>query len=171
LRETTVAAPATPGASSDAERVDVARATLAIWRGHPWFGVGPGGFRAAFPAAKPASVQLFYDHAHNDWAQLLAERGVIGGGAWLALPLAGMALALRAMRRRRDPAIRGAAFGAIAALTALGVHGFADFNLQIPANAALFHAAIAIGVLADRLPSGRSARAQKPVASRTSHLS
>ena len=158
LRETTVATPTTAGASSDVERVDVARATLALWREHPWLGVGPGGFRTAFPTVKPDSVRLFYDHAHNDWAQLLAERGVVGAATWAALPLAGLVLAIRAMRRRRDPAIRGAAFGAVAAITALAVHGLADFNLQIPANAALFHAAIAIGVLSDRLPSGRSAR-------------
>jgi O-antigen ligase len=106
---------------------------------------------------KPDSVQLFYDHAHNDWAQLLAERGVVGALAWLALPLAGFACALRAMRRRRDPALRGAAFAAAAGLVALAVHGLADFNLQIPANAAFFHAAIALGVLSDRLPARHSA--------------
>jgi len=157
LRETTVEAPTVAGASSDAERVDVAQATLVLWRERPWFGLGPGGFRAAFPSVKPDSVQLFYDHAHNDWAQLLAERGVVGALAWLLLPLAGIAYALRAMRRRRDAVMRGAAFAALAALVALITHGLADFNLQIPANAAYFHAAIAIAILSDRLPTRHSA--------------
>jgi putative inorganic carbon (hco3(-)) transporter len=157
LKETTIEAPATPGATSDAERVDVARATLAMWRDRPLLGVGPGGFRTAFPGYKPVSVQLFYDHAHNDWAQLLAERGIVGAVAWVLLPISGFACAVRAMRRRRDPALRGAAFASIAALVALAVHGLADFNLQIPANAAFFHAAIAVGILADRLPARSSA--------------
>lgn len=157
LRETTVEANVAPGASSDVERVDVARATLELWRERPLLGVGPGGFRTAFPSLKPDSVRLFYDHAHNDWAQLLAERGAVGALAWLVLPLAGVACALRAMRRRSDPALRGAAFAAIAGLVALAVHGLADFNLQIPANAAFFHVAIALGVLSDRLPNRQRA--------------
>jgi O-antigen ligase len=148
---TTVAREGPAGGDSDAERVDVSAATFALWREHPHFGVGPGGFRTAFPTVKPASVQLFYDHAHNDWVELLAERGWTGALLWLALSGFAASRALRALRRADDSRTRGIALGCIGALAAAAVHASVDFNAQIPAYAAAVFALLAASVLAAAL--------------------
>jgi O-antigen ligase len=143
---------AAPGRDSDAERWVVSAATLSIWRDHPWFGVGPGGFRIAFPTYKPASVALFYDHAHNDWAQSLAERGVVGTLPLVALFVLAIGAGMATVRARRDPRLRGIGLGAALGLLAHAVHGFADFNAQIPANAAAAWALMALALAARRQP-------------------
>lgn len=154
IGETTLEAAPGPGHDSDAERLVVSTATFELWRAHPWLGVGPGGFRTAFPAVKPGSVALFYDHAHNDWAQALAERGLLGALPWAALMLGALAAGGLAVRRRRDPLLRGIGLGAAMGLLAHGLHGFVDFNAQIPANAAACWALLALAIAALRLPRG-----------------
>jgi O-antigen ligase len=152
LRETTTQVAPANGRDSDAERLVVSRATLDMWRAHPWWGVGPGGFRTAFPAHKPASVALFYDHAHNDWAQLLAERGVVGAlPVLLALGLAWIA-AVRAVRLRHDPRLRGIGLGCAIGMLAFALHGLVDFNAQIPANAATLWVVAALAAATRWLP-------------------
>lgn len=141
-----------PGRDSDAERWVVSATTLSMWRDHPWFGVGPGGFRTAFPTYKPASVALFYDHAHNDWAQSLAERGVVGTLPLVALFVLAIGTGMAAVRARRDPRLRGIGLGAALGLLAHAVHGFADFNAQIPANAAAAWALVALALAARAQP-------------------
>ena len=143
-----------PGRDSDAERLVVSAATLDLWREHPWLGVGPGAFRTAFPSVKPASVELFYDHAHNDWAQALAERGIVGALPWVAVFVLALGAGALAVRRRHDPRLRGIGLGAAMGLLAHALHGFADFNAQIPANAAACWALFALAVGALRLPRG-----------------
>jgi TPR repeat protein len=130
---------------ADAERTRVALATLELWRQAPLRGHGGGGFRVLFPAQRPAEVSdRLYDHAHNDYAQLLAEFGLLG--ALLAVGIAGGAVvcAIRAMRTRKRRSIQGLALGCVVALLALAIHSFTDFNLQIPANASLFTVILAL---------------------------
>jgi O-antigen ligase len=134
-----IAAPAAGGSRlepADAERLIVARATLELWRERPWLGHGPGGFRVGFPAVKPAPIAVFYDHAHNDWLQILAERGVVGFGLWLGLIGGAVFAGFRSVARRNARA-RGLALGGALGLLALALHGLGDFNWQIPANGAL----------------------------------
>lgn len=150
IGETTLAA--APGHDSDAERVVVSAATLDLWRAHPWLGVGPGGFRTAFPAYKPASVSLFYDHAHNDWAQSLAERGLLGALPLAALLALAVAAGIGTVRARHDPRLRAVGLGAALGLVAHALHGLVDFNAQIPANAATAWALLALALAARRLP-------------------
>jgi len=123
----------------ETDRVEVALATLTMWQSAPWMGVGGGAFRSAFPPLRSESTSnAFYDHAHNDWVQTLAEYGVLGAGCFFALVFASLWAALFSLRRRHDRFQHGLAFGALMGITALMIHAAADFNLQIPANAALF---------------------------------
>ena len=46
---------------------------------------------------------------------------------------------------RRDPLMRGMAFAAIMGITAILIHSWVGFNLQIPANALLFMVLLALG--------------------------
>jgi O-antigen ligase len=107
----------------------------------PVVGTGFGTFAAVYPLYRSPEVRLFFDHAHNDALQALAEGGVIG--------VTLLALILVPVFRRIVGAFTGAggtlAIGFAAGLTALLLHELIDFNLHIPANAAL--AAIMAGVL------------------------
>jgi len=58
-----------------------------------------------------------------------------------------VAAALRAQWQRRDPLMRGMSFACIMGVTAILIHSWVDFNLQIPANAALFMVLCSLGWL------------------------
>lgn len=99
-------------------------------------GSGLGTFALAYPQFRSPEILGFVDHAHNDYAQFLVETGVIGCALLGTMVIVTMGRAILILRRRRDPVARGISAAAIAAITALGVHSTADFNLQIPAVAA-----------------------------------
>ena len=86
-------------------------------REHPFNGVGPRGFREAFPACDPAPTEraAWGDgpafHAHQIVLEILSETGAFGLLMWLA----GIALARRAWRYA-EPAARDAAYPAMLAL-------------------------------------------------------
>ncbi len=110
--------------SAPAERLGIWRDTLALIADHPWTGCGLGAFEAAFPRYQTTSVTGTVDFAHNDYLQIVAELGVP-----LGLAFAGVLLR---WLWRAAPSGR-AGFGSAAAFAA---HGFFDFNLYIPLNAA-----------------------------------
>lgn len=140
------------------DRFDLSAETLRAWRDHAWFGSGGGTFEHLFPAYRPADLPKVFDHAHNDYAELMLEYGVLG-----VLPLAAfVVLALReaflAQRQRHNPLMRGLGFAAVMAVIAMGLHSLVDFNLHIPANAAYLTVALALGVAARRVSSRSTAR-------------
>jgi putative inorganic carbon (hco3(-)) transporter len=123
-----------PGA--DSERLVVAESALAMFQDHPFFGIGAGGFRSAFPRYRSAeNTSKFYDHAHNDYVQFLAEYGVVGALMLAIFAAFALLSALKTLKSRRDQQALGLAFGSLLAITAIGIHSTVDFNMQIPANA------------------------------------
>jgi putative inorganic carbon (hco3(-)) transporter len=135
-------------ATLERERPVLTRQTLAMWKTAPWMGVGPGGFRSNYPGFHADDQSpLFYDHAHNDYAQLLAERGVLGAIVLALLCLACMVSAVYAMARRQDSQASGLAVGTLIAMVAIALHSATDFNLRIPANATLFAVVLAFAWL------------------------
>jgi O-antigen ligase len=130
------------------DREDPAAYTLPLIKDYAVFGSGPGTFYIAFPHYRPAKVVSFYDYTHNDYAQFAAESGIPGFiiiGAFVALALAA---ALAAQWKRRDPLMRGISFACVMGVTSILIHSWVDFNLQIPANAALFMVLLALGWIA-----------------------
>lgn len=111
----------------------------------PVFGAGPGSFYLAFPPYRTEEISVFFDHAHNDYLEFAAESGFLGLAILAALVILCLAAALRAQWQRRDPLMRGISFASIMGVTAILIHSWADFNLQIPANAALFMVLLAFG--------------------------
>jgi O-antigen ligase len=45
-------------------------------RERPWLGFGLGTFEEAYPAYALFDIGLVVNHAHNDWAEWLAEGGI-----------------------------------------------------------------------------------------------
>ncbi len=129
----------------DRERPGLARAALRLFAQAPVLGHGAGSFRTIFPPMRSTELSnKFYDHAHNDYAQILAEYGLLGATIIFAILALGLMCAFTALRKRSDKLGVGAAFTGIFGISALLLHAIADFNFQIPANAAIFSVLLAI---------------------------
>jgi O-antigen ligase len=57
-------------------RREMLYSSLAMARERPWWGFGLGTFEEAYPAYALFDIGLTVNHAHNDWAEWLAEGGV-----------------------------------------------------------------------------------------------
>ncbi|HET9577658.1 MAG TPA: O-antigen ligase family protein [Usitatibacter sp.] len=135
-------------------REEPAAYTIAMIRDYPLFGSGPGSFYVTFPRYRPATVVNFFDFAHNDYAQFASESGLLGLAILGLLVAVTLAAAVKAQWLRRDPLMRGMSFACIMGVTAILIHSWVDFNLQIPANAVYFMVLLALGWVS--LHSGRS---------------
>lgn len=116
-------------------RLQVYAATFDLFLQFPLLGSGLGSFRSAFPLVQPAGLPATWEHAHNDYLELLAT----GGPLALAVALAGLLWLTRALwrtahlgRRSED---RAAGLIALGALATAACHAFFDFGLSMPANA------------------------------------
>jgi hypothetical protein len=145
----------------DYPKLDLWRGTLRMAGLFPLFGVGWGGFAAAFNHIKLFGGGLTFWHAEQDWLQLLAETGLAGAAIFCAVLIRLLWRPVRVawdMRERiPEPELL---FGALAGLAAFGAHGALDFVFQIPANALL--AAALLGVAAGAGARPRGARALVP---------
>lgn len=143
--------------ASDNYRLRLWPATLRQVQLEPFTGTGAGSFtQLSRRLAGPLSGQNDL-YAHNDWAQLAADFGLLGLG--LGLLTLGVVLRfgvvelLRVLRERMAVASRpqssSAAFliGGLSALAAGAVHSLFDYNMQVPANALLM--AACTGMLAN----------------------
>jgi O-antigen ligase len=155
IQETTV--------SDVQEREEPAAASIDLIRDYPVFGAGPGTFYVVFPRYRKEQATAFFDHAHNDYFEFAADTGFVGLGLLGAFVAMSLAAALVAQWRRRDPLMRGIAFACVMGVTAILIHSWVDFNLQIPANAVLFMVLLALGWISlyhDRQAGSDSIRAQ-----------
>ena len=130
------------------ERVEPTVYAADMVRHYPVFGSGPGSFYTAFTRYRGSDIKPFYDHAHNDYTQILVESGIVGVLLLGSLPAAALVLSVLALSRRRDPLARGFAFSVLMGVSALALHSTVDFNLQIPANALAFTVLVAYGWVA-----------------------
>ena len=141
------------------ERWIVYADTLDIIADYPLFGSGSGTFSFIYPhyqsKALPNVIYVFYDHTHNDYLEILADRGLVGFGflvtgvvlCWFSL--------VRAYLSRRDPLACSLLFASLTATLSLSLHGLTDFNFQIPANALYFMVLLAMGLRATTIgPAG-----------------
>ncbi|GLK88095.1 O-antigen ligase family protein [Pseudomonas turukhanskensis] len=112
-------------------------------------GHGAGTFEVLFGKVASADIGLHFDHAHNDYLQFVIEYGLLGSLPLVLFVLLGLYHAQRAMWQGESTYRAGVGFGASVGIVALLIHSMADFNLQIPANAATYVVMCAIGVLAN----------------------
>ena len=106
-------------------------------RDYPLAGCGLGAFGQAFPRYRTFLPELAVDTVHNDYLQFLAELGAIG----FAIAACGVIVILLSAAdgafRNADASSRYIAIASLAALVAILIHSFTDYNLYIPANAML----------------------------------
>lgn len=128
-------------------------------------GTGVGSYRWVFPIYKDERFGgYFYEHAHNDYLEVLSEQGIVGFFLLVAGTVLLLARIARAFAQRRDSLARGALFASIAGCISLMVHGLVDFNLQIPANATYFFVLLAMGAAACGIRRDSEAPIREPAA-------
>jgi O-antigen ligase len=125
-------------------RLTIARDCLRMWREKPLFGWGLGTFPVVYPQFRSFYTNFFVNEAHNDYLQLLTETGLAG----FAIAIWFLVLTFRHAWAKLDNWTESAngslTVAALVGCVGILVHSFLDFNLQIPANAAMFYVLCAI---------------------------
>jgi O-antigen ligase len=132
------------GHLQDALRLDILKDSLRMFTEKPIIGWGLGTFPTVYPAFRSFYTTFFINAAHNDYAQALVETGAVG---FLCIVSFITVLYRQGLKQTDDWTHRWRGTLRVAALTGctgLLVHSAFDFNLQVPANAALFYAFCAI---------------------------
>ena len=155
------------GEISGGMRLSIDKDGIRMFRHRPFLGWGLGTFPVVYPQFRSFYTNFFVNEAHNDYLQLLAEMGVLGFATmvWFLIVLYRQA---RGKIAKWPTEVSGAATLACA-LGVLGIliHSFVDFNLQIPANAALFFVFCSIAAAPPLL---QRLRRPKPVTSQEEEL-
>lgn len=126
-------------------RLDITRDSLRMFSHRPILGWGLGTFPTVYPHYRTFYTNLFINEAHNDYAQLLVETGLLGFGLMLWFLVRLYQYGLPTSRRWEFQWDWALSFAALLGCTGILVHSFVDFNLQIPANAALFYTLCGLG--------------------------
>jgi O-antigen ligase len=157
---------------SGGTRLTIDRDALRMSAQKPLLGWGLGVFGEVYPQFSSLSSNSAVGMAHNDYLQLLVEMGALGLAVafWFLLTL--YRSAARKLLSRLSDVDTAVTLAATLGISGLLVHSFVDFNLQIPANAALFYALCVVAAMAPRFgkpapwrnarPFGRHPRGVQP---------
>jgi O-antigen ligase len=128
----------------DPARWLIHRDSIRMFAAHPFLGSGFGSFATVFPRYRVFYDGFFINHAHDDYLELLLETGLAGLGVavWFIVVL--YREGLHNLRSAKLSLAALISTAALAGCTGLLAHSFIDFNLHIPANAALFFVLCAI---------------------------
>jgi O-antigen ligase len=139
-------------------RLNITKDCLRMFSHRPVWGWGLGTFPTVYPSYRSFYTNLFVNEAHNDYAQLLVETGLLGFGLMLWFLVRLYRYGLPTSRRWEFKWDGVVSLAALLGCTGILLHSFVDFNLQIPANAALFYVlcGLAASPLANLSKSGRS---------------
>ena len=139
-------------------RLNMSRDCLRMFSHRPVWGWGLGTFPTVYPRYRSFYTNLFVNEAHNDYAQLLVETGLLGFGLMLWFLVNLYRYGLPTSRRWEFQWDGTVSLAALLGCTGILFHSFVDFNLQIPANAALFY--VLCGLAASRLLSSKPRRSR-----------
>ena len=112
------------------------RDTYTMIKAHPFTGVGLGAFETVFPLYSQSDGSLIVGQAHNDYLQIIAEVGILGGVLALWFLILTLRQTWRGMQLS-DPLRAGLSLGGGASIVGMAVHSLFDFNLQLPSHALL----------------------------------
>ena len=120
-------------------RFSIDRDTLRMFGNKPVLGWGLGTFPTVYPQFRTFYTNFFVNEAHNDYLQLLAEMGLLGFGTMLWFVVVLYRKGLRKIGNWTGDVSGAVSLACVLGATGILVHSLFDFNLQIPANAALFY--------------------------------
>ena len=137
-------------------RLVIWRATLPIIKDFWLTGAGAGAYERAMMVYQPAPHETYFNHAHNEYLQLLSE-----GGLWLTIPgvvalLAGVYGIRKRLASDRTP-IYWVRVGAVSGMIAVAVQSLWETGLRRPANTLLFAVLAGVALHSASEPARRSA--------------
>ncbi|MDZ4164453.1 MAG: O-antigen ligase family protein [Smithellaceae bacterium] len=125
-------------------RLSVWQDSLGIARDYPAFGTGLGTFEDVYMRYQTTMPRIIFDHAHNDYVELLTDIGIVGFLLAAAMALFFSLPLFRRWKEKRGMFGKCLGAGGLSSCVAIAAHSFVDFNLHIPANALLFAVVCAI---------------------------
>ena len=129
---------------SGGTRLSIDRDSLRMWTKRPILGWGFGTFPEVYPQFRSFYTSFFVNQAHNDYLQLLVETGLAGFAIAIWFLFLMTRRAISKLKNWTETPNGVLAAGCLLGCVGILVHSFLDFNLQIPANAALFYVLCAI---------------------------
>ena len=120
------------------KRASMRHDTWQIFRDHLWTGTGLGTLPTVFPAYETLYDGKIVNHAHNDYLEMLADTGLLGGlcCAWFLAAL--FFFSLKQLLVSDSSFAASLHLSGLVACSGLLVHSLVDFNLHMPGNALLF---------------------------------
>jgi len=140
---------------SGATRLNIDRDAFRMFLHKPVLGFGLGTFSDVFPQFRSFYTDLIVDQAHNDYLQLLVETGILGFVAMLWFLITVCRRAFINLSNWAEDKNGAVALAAFLGITGILVHSCVDFNLHIPANAALFFVLCTIATMEPRFGLAR----------------
>jgi len=120
------------------DRWDVWRDCLGIIRDFPFWGTGFGAFIEIYRSYRTVPGTAIFDHAHNDYVELLTDGGLVAGLLALMFFLLIFRSVFSVLRQRHDRYSVLLGLGAFSGVLALLIHSISDFNLHNGANTFAF---------------------------------
>ena len=132
------------GKAGAGDRIHIVRDSLKMIRVRPLLGWGLGTFPVIYPSFRSFYTNFFVNAAHNDYIQAAVETGLTGLALICGFIVVFYRVALKQTGHWRTDIRSAMALAAIIGVSGILIHSLSDFNLQIPANAALFFALVAL---------------------------
>jgi O-antigen ligase len=133
----------------------------------PVMGWGLGSFPIVYPQFRSFYTNFFINQAHDDYLQLLVEMGLLGFATMIWFVIVVYRRAFRKIANWTSDVSGAVTLACALGFTGILVHSALDFNLQIPANAALFYVFCAVAA-AD--PFAQPMRKRRPVQPQTEEV-
>ena len=121
-------------------------------------GWGQGTFADVYPRFRSFYSDSLVNAAHNDFLQVLAETGLIGFGIMIWFLAITLRNAVRKSSKWTSNLNGAVSLVAILGICGILVHSLVDFNMQIPANAALFYSLCTVAAMEPRFKTHRRMR-------------
>ena len=144
---------------SDHTRSEIDRDGLRMFLKRPILGWGLGTFPVVYPQFRTFYTNLFVNAAHNDYLQLLVEMGLLGFATMVLFVLIAYNRAIKKLGNWTSDINGAVALACLLGMSGILLHSVVDFNLQIPANAALFYVLCAIASSPNFVKPARKHRA------------
>jgi O-antigen ligase len=139
-------------------RLDIDRDLLRMFPHRPILGWGLGTFEYVYPQFRSFYTSYHIDEAHNDYLQLVIELGAAGFITMLWFLWLVFRIGSKKLSKWHTDMNGAVALAAMLGVTGILVHSLVDFNLQVPANAALFYVLCTIAAMEPRFGAFRPPR-------------